>query len=251
MSAPIALVTGATSGIGRAAALRLAADGFHLVCAGRNAERGAATVQAIEEAGGSAEFRGFDIVEEAAWEEEAEYIIATHGRLDALVNCAGAFFTKPLPDTTLAEFQSLWRTDVESVVLGTKWGLRAMRDTRSAGSIVNVSSLAGVIGLEDCAAYCAAKAAVTQLSKVAALEGAALEPKVRVNSLNPGVILTEMITNAYGDGEAVRQFVMDGNALMQVGLAEDIANACAFLAGPAARMVTGAIMIVDGGRGAD
>lgn len=252
MAAPrIAVVTGATSGIGRAAALRLARDGFHILACGRNAERGAATVRAIETAGGSARFHGFDVTSERDWAALAERIAGDHGRFDALVNSAGGFFSKPLPDTSVDAFRALWTLDVESVLLGTKYGLRAMRDTRTAGSIVNLSSLAGLIGLEDCAAYCAAKAAVTHISRVAALEGAAFDPPVRVNSLNPGVIWTEMITDAYGDSDAVRAFVMDGNALQRVGEAEDIANAVAYLAGPASRKVTGTAMVVDGGRGAD
>jgi NAD(P)-dependent dehydrogenase (short-subunit alcohol dehydrogenase family) len=247
----IAVVTGATSGIGRATALRLARDGFHIVAGGRDATRGAATVEAVEAAGGTASFRAFDVMAEADWAALVDRVATDHGRFDALINCAGGFFSKTLPETTLEEFRALWQLDVESVVLGTKYGMRAMRDTRTAGSIVNVSSLAGLIGLEDCAAYCAAKAAVTHFSRVAALEGAALDPPVRVNSLNPGVIWTEMITSAYGDSEAVRAFTMDGNALQRVGEAEDIANAAAYLAGPAARMVTGTAMVVDGGRGAD
>lgn len=252
MAAPkIAVVTGATSGIGRATALRLARDGFHLIACGRNAERGAWTVDAIAREGGSARFHAFDVCAEADWIALMSRIADEHGRLDALVNSAGGFFSKPLPDTSIEEFRALWTLDVESVLLGTKHGLRAMRDTRSAGSIVNLSSLAGLIGLEDCAAYCAAKAAVTHLSRVAALEGAQLDPPIRVNSLNPGVIWTEMITSAYGDSDAVRAFTIDGNALQRVGEAEDIANAAAFLVSPAARMVTGTAMVVDGGRGAD
>lgn len=252
MAAPrIAVVTGATSGIGRAAALRLARDDFHVVACGRNAGRGAEVVAAIEAAGGSAAFHAFDVTAEADWAALADRIADEHGRFDALVNSAGGFFSKPLPDTSLADFRELWTLDVESVVLGTKYGLRAMRDTRSGGSIVNVSSLAGLIALDDCAAYCAAKAAVTHLSRVAALEGAAMSPPVRVNSLNPGVIWTEMITGSYGDSDAVRAFCMDGNALQRVGEATDIANAVAYLAGPASRMVTGTAMVVDGGRGAD
>lgn len=252
MASPrIAVITGATSGIGRAAAVRIARDGFHVIACGRNAERGSVTVAAVEAAGGTAVFHAFDVTSEADWSALAEIIVHDHGRFDALVNSAGGFFSKPLPETSLDEFRALWTLDVESVLLGTKYGLRAMRDTRSAGSIVNISSLAGLIGLDDCAAYCAAKAAVTHLSRVAALEGAAFDPPVRVNSLNPGVIWTEMITGSYGDSDAVRDFVIDGNALQRVGEAEDIANAAAYLVSPASRMVTGTAMVVDGGRGAD
>jgi NAD(P)-dependent dehydrogenase (short-subunit alcohol dehydrogenase family) len=247
----VALVTGATSGIGRAGAIRLARDGFYVVAAGRDPTRGAATLAAIEEAGGSAEFVAFDVCAEPDWERVTGDMAARFGRLDAVVNSAGAFFTAPLSETSLAAFRQLWETDVESVFLGTKWALRTMRDTRSAGSIVNLSSLAGLIGLEDCSAYCAAKAAVTHFSKVAAVEGGGLDPPVRVNSLNPGVILTEMISNAYGDGEAVRAFVRQGNALEMVGEARHIAAAISFLAGPRSRMVTGTVHVVDGGRGAD
>lgn len=252
MASPrIAVVTGATSGIGRAAAVRIARDGFHIIACGRNAERGSATVAAVEAAGGTAVFHAFDVTSEVDWSALAELILREYGRFDALINSAGGFFSKPLPETSLDEFRALWTLDVESVLLGTKYGLRAMRDTRSPGSIVNISSLAGLIGLDDCAAYCAAKAAVTHLSRVAALEGAAFDPPIRVNSLNPGVIWTEMITGSYGDSDAVRDFVIDGNALQRVGEAEDIANAAAYLVSPASRMVTGTAMVVDGGRGAD
>ncbi|WP_373488582.1 SDR family NAD(P)-dependent oxidoreductase [Blastomonas sp.] len=245
------IITGASSGIGRATALRMARGGYHVVATGRSQQRGFDTVRAVQAAGGTAEFHSFDVTSESEWTAFADIVTARHASVDALINSAGTFFSKSLPDTTLEAFRDLWTADVESVVLGTKYGLRMMRDTRTGGSIVNISSLAGLIGLEDCAAYCAAKAAVTHFSRVAALEGAQLDPKVRVNSLNPGVIYTEMITGAYGDSDAVKAFVMDGNALQRVGTAEDIASAAAFLASDASRMVTGTAMLVDGGRGAD
>ena len=213
--------------------------------------RGAATVAACTLAGGSAEFIAFDVCDEAGWQAATVAIVAAHGRLDAVINSAGIFSSKSFPDTSLAEFRALWEADVTSVVLGTKWAMRTMRDTACAGSIVNVSSLAGLIGLEDCVAYCAAKAAVTHFSKIAAVEAGAFNPPVRVNSLNPGVIYTEMITGAYGDNDAVRAFCMDGNALAVVGEARHVAAAASYLAGPRARFVTGTTLTVDGGRGSD
>lgn len=248
---PVAIVTGATSGIGREAALWLARDGFHVVAAGRNAARGRAVAEAIAAEGGSAEFRAFDVTVEREWDEATGEVAARHGRLDALVNSAGIFFARPLPETSLADFRHLWETDVESVILGTKWAMRRMRETRTAGAIVNVSSLAGLIGLEDCSAYCAAKAAVTHFSRIAAIEAAALDPPVRVNALNPGVILTEMITSAYGSGPEVEAFVKSGNAIEIVGEARHVAAAIRYLATARSRMVTGTAMVVDGGRGAD
>lgn len=251
MTQRIALVTGATSGIGRAGAVRLAADGFHVLAAGRDAARGRATVADCAAAGGTAEFRAFDVTDEAAWEAVMADVVARFGRLDVLVNAAGIFLARPLPETSLADFRRLWEADVESVFLGTKWAMRTMRDTRTAGSIINVSSLAGLIGLEDCSAYCPAKAAVTHFSKIAAVEAGGFDPPVRVNSLNPGVILTEMITQAYGDTPEVRAFAKDGNALDMVGEARHVAAAISFLAGRASRMITGTAHVVDGGRGSD
>lgn len=241
----VALVTGATSGLGRAAAVRLAAEGFFVIATGRNAGEGARTVAAM--AGGV--FRTQDVTDEAGWVALMSQIEAEHGRLDVLVNSAGVFFAKPLDETSLDDFRWLWRTDAESCLLGTKHGMALMARTRTAGSIINISSLAGAIGLEDCAAYCAAKAAVNQLSRLAALEGGRHDPPIRVNALAPGVIMSEMITRAYGHTPEVRDFVMAGNALATPGEVADVAAGVLYLA--RARFVTGTVLTIDGGRGVD
>ncbi|MCC5862386.1 MAG: glucose 1-dehydrogenase [Gammaproteobacteria bacterium] len=251
LAGKLCVVTGATSGLGRAAALRMAGEGAVIVGTGRNADQGARTVELITEAGGQAEFRRQDVTVEADWQALVEQCLARHGRIDVLVNNAGGFFVRPLDETPLEEFQRLWRINVESVFLGTRAALAVMAGQPEGGAIINMSSLAGQVGLDQAAAYCASKAAVTQFSRAAAVEAAALNPRVRVNSLNPGVILTEMITGSYGDSEELQQYFAKDNALKMMGLPEHVADAVVYLAADESRHVTGIALSVDGGRGAD
>ena len=246
-----ALVTGATSGIGRAIALALGARGAFVVATGRNAARGAETVAAIEAMGGKAWFQPQDIVREREWVALMGEIESRAGQLDIAVNCAGAFHTASIENTSLEEFQSLWRTNVESCFLGTREAMRLMIRHKTAGAIVNIASLAGHIGVVDCAIYCASKAAVIHMSEAAAAEAATLQSGIRVNVLSPGVIWTEMITGSYGESDEVKAFAMAGNALQRIGTAQDSANGVVYLASDAARHVNGTALIIDGGRGAD
>ena len=247
----ICVVTGATSGLGRAAARRMAGEGAIIVGTGRNAEQGARTVSLISETGGQAEFWRQDVTAETDWQALVEHCTTRYGRIDVLVNNAGGFFVRPLEETPLEDFQWLWRVNVESVFLGTRAALQAMAAQAEGGSIINMSSLAGQVGLDQASAYCASKAAVTQFSRAAAVEAAALNARVRVNSLNPGVILTEMITGSYGDSEELQQYFAKDNALKMMGLPEHIADAVVYLAADESRHVTGIALSVDGGRGAD
>ena len=246
----VALVTGATSGIGRTTAVALAAEGATVIATGRNAERGEQTVQAIRQVDGHAEFIAQDVTLTDGWQTLMADIAQRHGRLDIAVNSAGAFFTKPLEDTSLEAFRALWQVNVESCFLGTKHAMELMARS-GGGSIINITSLAGRIGLEDCSAYCASKAAVIALSRVAAVEAARAGTGVRVNALAPGVIWTEMIYNAYGDTPEARAFCIDGNALNLLGEPEDVAHGVVYLASDAARHVTATTLVIDGGRGAD
>ncbi|MEL7030543.1 MAG: SDR family oxidoreductase, partial [Pseudomonadota bacterium] len=247
----IALVTGFTSGIGREAALAMAREGAAIVGTGRREDAGEKSVALVKEAGGTARFLKQEITEEADWVRVIDDIRQTEGRLDISVNSAGVFYSKPLPDTSPEDFAWMWRVNVEGSFLAVKHSLSLMRDNPSGGSIMNMSSLAGLIGLDDCVAYCSSKAAVTQLSIAAAVEVAREGLPIRINSINPGVIWTEMITEQYGGSPEVRAFAMNGNALQTVGEAKDVASAVVYLASDAARYVTATAFVVDGGRGAD
>jgi NAD(P)-dependent dehydrogenase (short-subunit alcohol dehydrogenase family) len=247
----VALVTGATSGIGRACAVRLARDGAVIIGTGRNDGEAAITADQVAAAGGTFHFRRQDVTDEGQWDDLTTWIDGQFGRLDVAVNSAGVFFSKPLPDTSLEEWRWLWQVDVEASFLATRAELALMRKTGSKGSVINMASLAGLIGLEDCSAYCPAKAALVQMSKIFALEAAAFPVKCRVNVVCPGVIWTEMITKQYGDSDAVKGFSIAGNALPLLGLPEDVAGAVAYLASDASRYVTATQLVIDGGRGAD
>lgn len=246
-----ALVTGVTSGLGREIALRLAGEGATLIGTGRNWAEGEKTIEQITALGGRAAFHTLEITSESGWADLYAMIEDRHGRIDIAVNNAGAFFSKSIPDTTPADFQWLWRINVEGCFLGTKFAVSHMEATGGSGAIVNVSSLAALIGLEDSVTYCATKAAVNMISKSAAVETARRGSQVRVNALCPGVIWTELIYKAYGDTPEARKFCVDGNALPLLGQPRHIADGVFYLVSDTARHVTGTTLVIDGGRGAD
>lgn len=245
------LITGATRGIGRAAAVRLAQAAAMVLAVGRDEAAGAATVAAVEAAGGRCLFERCDVTREADWERAVARAMAAFGRLDAVVNNAGVFFVKPLAETTDAEWDWIYGVNVEGCWLGVKHGLKAFAAQKRAGAIVNVSSLMGQVGYPGAVAYCATKGAITALTKSAAVEGAAMSPPVRVNSLHPGVIWTEMLTSQFGDSPELAAGFAADTPLRRVGQPEDVAEAILFLASDASSYMAGAELTVDGGRGAD
>lgn len=247
----IIIVTGATKGIGRATCLTLAREGAAIVGTGRDETGGAETLRLVSEAGGKMHFVQHDVRDEAQWENVFAQAERCFGAPGGLVNNAGMFFVKPLADTTEEEFDTIYQVNVEGTFLGVKHGFRSFAKSKTAGVIVNVSSLMGQVGFPDAIAYCATKGAITAMTKTAALEGAAMAPKVRVNSLHPGVIWTPMITDTFGNDQALSDAFAADTPLRMIGTPEYMADAICYLVSDDSAYVTGAELTADGGRGAD
>ena len=247
----VVIVAGATKGIGRETAKLLAREGAKLVCTGRDASDGASVVAEIAADGGQAIFVPHNVASEADWRAVIARAEAELGGVYAVVNNAGAFLVKPLADTTEADFQLSYDVNVHGPYLGVKLGFEAIARAGAPGAIVNVSSLMGQVGFPGAIAYCTTKGAVTGLTKTAAIEGAAMRPRVRVNSLHPGVIWTPMITGQFGDDPALADAFASDTPLRMIGLPEYMAEAILYLISDEAALVTGVELTVDGGRGAD
>jgi NAD(P)-dependent dehydrogenase (short-subunit alcohol dehydrogenase family) len=258
----VALVTGGARGLGAEIAAALLQLGACVMITDVLDDVGRRTQsELVALHSGCVEFMHHDVTREADWVTAVAEAVRRFGGLDVLVNNAGIETAAFLADCELAEFQRTMAVNVDGVFLGIKHAIRAMRPGAAAGkggSIVNLSSVAGLIGQPTLGAYCASKGAVRLLTKAAAVECARLGYGIRVNSVHPGVVKTEMGTNV------VRNFAKLGlvpdeataDALLQslhplgYGQPSDVANAVLFLAGDASRWITGAEIVTDGGASA-
>nr|WP_154677224.1 SDR family oxidoreductase [Parafrankia discariae] len=233
----VALVTGATSGIGRATALKLAKDGYTVLVHGRDSRRGAETVAAIESAGGAARFIAADLDDVDSVRRLAAE--AADMDVDVLVNNGGFSWFGPTADLDVATYDRLWDSNVRSAYLLAA-ALAPGMAKRGHGVIISVDSMAGHVGLQGAAAYGATKAALTALTRSWAAE---FSPSgVRVNTVAPGPVLT---------GSADPELIGALGATTLLGRAaqvDEIANVIAFLASDQASYITGALIPVDGGR---
>ncbi len=245
MQGKVAFVTGAGTGIGAATAVRLAEEGATVVICGRRQAPLDEVVAQIKAAGGKAEAVQADVSDEAGFTAAIEAAAQRHGKLDVLVNNAMAYSWGSIEDTSTADWHSNFSTSVD----GTFWGTRAAMKLMKAqgGSIINVSSICGLLGTAQMSGYSAAKAAIINFSRAAAAEGAA--QGIRVNVVIPAVVETPATAGMLSD-EASRQNTEKLIPMGRVGQPEELANAILFLASDEASYITGAALPVDGGRSA-
>ena len=237
-----ALITGAGSGIGRAAAAMFHAEGARLVLTDR-VEAGLA--EAARE--GDLTFVQ-DVVDEARWREVVDAAVAALGRLDILVNSAGIAIIGNIETATLADLRRTNAVNVEGTFLGCREAVRVMK--ANGGSIVNLSSVAGIIGDAQSAAYCASKGAVRLLTKSIALHCARSGYSIRCNSVHPSFTQTAMVEGFIAksrDPERLRAGLNRAVPMGRMGQADEIAAAILYLASDESSFTTGAELVVDGG----
>lgn len=242
-----ALVTGASSGIGRATALRFAAEGASLVLVGRDEEALAETAARCRDTGADVSVLRADLNREDERRQVLEAALEAGGRLDVLVNAAGIIASGTVLDTSLHDWRQMMSINVEAVFHLMQLALPALQER--GGAVVNVSSVTGLRAFPGVLAYCASKAALDHLTRCAALEVAA--SGVRVNAVNPGVVVTRLHRRAGMDDEAYARFLERGketHPLGRVGEADEIAAAILFLACDDSGWITGETLSVDGGR---
>ena len=245
----VALVTGGGSGLGRATAIRLAEEGARLVVTDLNEKGAQETVNEIEKIGGQAFHIHHDVADEDDWKAVMQATDSYYAQLDILVNNAGVFLVKSIADTTLEEFQWQNSINVDGVFLGIKHGMAEMEKS-GGGSIINISSIAGLVGAALSPAYCGSKGAVRLLTKACALECAQKKNNIRINSVHPGTMLTPMLEagmQALGGSDRIRQGFEGISPMGHLGEPQDIANGVLYLASEESKYVTGAELVIDGG----
>lgn len=241
----VILVTGASSGIGKAAARRFAAEGARVVVGARRTDLLDGLVEDIREDGGEARAVGLDVTDEGSVAEALTTTVETFGRLDGALNNAGlAGVGLPVIDIDSEHFRQVMDVNVLGVFHGIKHQVRAMLAT-GGGAIVNVSSVGGIIGMPNLADYIASKWAVVGLTKGAALEYGTTG--VRVNAIAPGSTKTEMYDAWLPTPEAQAQ-VAAFSPMNQIALPDDVARAAMFLLSDESRWINGTVLAIDGGQ---
>mgnify|MGYP001821668217 CR=1 FL=1 len=256
LTGKVAIVTGGASGIGAETARMFALHGAQLMLTDTNVALGEDVAREIVAAGGTAQFTEHDVRREAQWEEVVRATTTNFGRLDVLCNIAGISGRDPklniqasltagprLDEQTLEQWNLVMDINATGVFLGTKAAIPAMQQS-GGGSIVNISSICGIVGSHANAAYHASKGAVRIFSKAAAIQYA--PDKIRVNSVHPGFVDTPMTEPGHSNPDVAKKR-MEATPLGRFGTPADIAAGCLYLASDESSWVTGSELVIDGG----
>lgn len=252
----IALITGAAGGIGRACAQAMAAEGADVIVGDVDNDGGGETCAAVLKDGGKAVFRNHDVASEASWQR----VLGTLSTLDILVNNAGVCIAAPLAEMSYESWRRQFAINLDSIFFGCKLSMPLL-EASSRGSIINISSVAGLKGVPGLSGYCATKGGVRLFTKAVALECAAAKKGVRVNSIHPGAIETPIWVKMAYDGnlpppdavkysnamEMARDASVAATPIGKAGAPMDIAAGVVFLASDESRFITGTELVIDGG----
>ncbi|RMX04142.1 glucose 1-dehydrogenase [Corticibacter populi] len=247
VSGKVALVTGAALGIGKATAELLAREGAKVVVTDLKEAEGQAVVKAITDQGGEAIFVKHNAADEAEWQQAIDAAFKAFGKLNIVVNNAGIALAKNVEETSLAEWRHLQSINLDGVFIGTKLGIEALKKS-GGGSIVNLSSIEGLIGDPDLAAYNASKGGVRIFTKSAALHVAREGYNIRINSVHPGYIWTPLVQElAEDENNPKYKRLVSLHPIGRLGEADDIAYGILYLASDESKFTTGSELVIDGG----
>jgi len=239
----VALISGGAKGMGAVEAKLFAKEGAKVVIGDVLETEGKQIEAEINETGGECLFVPLDVTDENQWNEAVAATLGRFGKLDILINNAGIFRTSPVEETSSAEWDQVMDINAKGVFLGAKAAIPAMREA-GGGSIINLSSVAGLVGAAYSTAYSASKGAVRLFTKSTAIQYAT--DGVRCNSIHPGVIQTDMTKEAIADSQFKAQR-LDPTPLARLGRPEDVAYGALYLASDESSFVTGAELVIDGG----
>lgn len=247
LTGKVAIVTGAASphGFGFATAALCATEGARVILTDIRGDAVAARGDEIRAHGGWAIGLAHDVTDEAGWDGLRDRALGECGRIDILINNAGLVDPGGIAEATLDQWNRHISVNLTSVFLGCRMAVKQMRAQGGGGAIVNVSSVAGLVGFANLAAYAASKGGVRLLTKAAALDVAA--EGIRINSVHPGHLDTDMLASAKAQAPEMVAAMAANIPMQHLGMASDIANMNAFLASDEARYITGAEFTVDGG----
>ncbi len=243
----VALISGGARGMGAVEARMFAREGARVVIGDVLEDEGRRTEAEINESGGECVFVRLDVTSEESWQTAVSEAVDRFGKLDILVNNAGIYRTNNVTETSSEEWDQVMDINAKGVFLGTKAAIPAMRDNGS-GSIVNISSVAGLVGNLMSSAYTASKGAVRLLTKSTAIQYA--RDGIRCNSVHPGTIVTQMTEGMLANDD-YRNDRINRTPIGRLGTAEDVAYGVLFLASDEASFMTGSELVIDGGRTAE